>query len=77
MVCTTLPCDKRFKHQGSGSKRCDTATRRDDEQWQMGHIKFDVMGVRKPLLSTSAVKRPGESVIFIHDHERIISVPRQ
>ena len=35
-------------------------------------ITFDVMNVRKPLLSTSALKRRGVTVIFNHDYDRII-----
>ena len=33
---------------------------------------FDVMSVRKPLLSTSALKRRGVTTIFNHDNDRII-----
>ena len=35
-------------------------------------ISFDVMNVRKPLLSTSALKRRGATIIFNHDYDRII-----
>ena len=35
-------------------------------------IAFDVMNVRKPLLSTSALKRRGVTIIFNHDFDRII-----
>ena len=36
-------------------------------------ITFDVMNVRKPLLSTSALKHRGVTIIFInHDYDRII-----
>ena len=35
-------------------------------------ITFDVMGVRKPLLSTSALKHRGVTIIFNHDYDRII-----
>ena len=35
-------------------------------------ITFDVMNVRKPLLSTSALKHRGVTLIFNHDHDRII-----
>ena len=35
-------------------------------------ITFDVMSVRKPLLSTSALKRRGVAIIFGHDYDRII-----
>ena len=35
-------------------------------------ITFDVMNVRKPLLSTSALERRGVTIIFIHDCDRII-----
>ena len=34
-------------------------------------ITFDVMSVRKPLLSTSARKRRGVTIIFNHDYDRI------
>ena len=34
-------------------------------------ITFDVMSVRKPLLSTSALKRRGVTIIFNHDNDRI------
>ena len=34
-------------------------------------ITFDVMNVRKPLLSTSALKRRGVTIIFNHDYDRI------
>ena len=43
-----------------------------------GHVmsnsdrRFDVMNVRKPLLSTSALKHCGVTVIFNHDYDRII-----
>ena len=35
-------------------------------------ITFDVMNVRKPLLSTSALKRRGVTIIFNQDYDRII-----
>ena len=35
-------------------------------------ITFDVMSVRKPLLSTSALKRRGVTIILNHDYDRII-----
>ena len=35
-------------------------------------ITFDVVSVRKPLLSTSALKRRGVTIIFNHDDDRII-----
>ena len=35
-------------------------------------ITFDVMNVRKPLLSTFALKRHGVTIIFNHDYDRII-----
>ena len=35
-------------------------------------ITFDVMSVRKPLLSTSALKRRGVAIIFNHGYDRII-----
>ena len=35
-------------------------------------ITFDAMNVRKPLLSTSALKRRGVTIIFNHDYDRII-----
>ena len=35
-------------------------------------ITFDVMNVRKPLLSTSALKHRGVTIIFNHDNDRII-----
>ena len=35
-------------------------------------ITFDVMSVRKPLWSTSALKRRGATIIFNHDYDRII-----
>ena len=35
-------------------------------------ITFDVTNVRKPLLSTSALKRRGVTIIFNHDYDRII-----
>ena len=35
-------------------------------------ITFDVMSVRKPLLSTSVLKRRGVTIIFNHDYDRII-----
>ena len=35
-------------------------------------ITVDVMSVRKPLLSTSAPKRRGVTIIFNHDYDRII-----
>ena len=35
-------------------------------------ILFDVMNVRKPLLSTSALKQRGVTIIFNHDYDRII-----
>ena len=38
-------------------------------------ITFDVMNVRKPLLSTSALKRRGVTIIFNHDYDRIIFRP--
>ena len=35
-------------------------------------ITFDVMNVRKPFLSTSALKHSGVTIIFNHDYDRII-----
>ena len=35
-------------------------------------ITFDVMNVRKPLLSTSALKHRGVTIIFNHDYDSII-----
>ena len=35
-------------------------------------ITFDVMNVRKPLLSTSALRHRGVTIIFNHDHDGII-----
>ena len=35
-------------------------------------ITFDVMNVRKPLLSTSALKHRGVTIIFNHDYDRLI-----
>ena len=35
-------------------------------------ITFDVMNVRKPLLSTSALKHPGVTIIFNDDYDRIM-----
>ena len=35
-------------------------------------ITLDVMTVRKPLLSTSALKRRGVTILFNHDYDRII-----
>ena len=40
-------------------------------------ITFDAMSVRKPLLSTSALKRRGVTIIFNHDYDRIIFGTRQ
>ena len=34
-------------------------------------VTFDVRSVRKPLLSTSALKRRGVTIIFNHDYDRI------
>ena len=35
-------------------------------------ITFDLMNVRKPLLSTSALKHRGVTIIFNHDYDRVI-----
>ena len=35
-------------------------------------ITFEVLNVRKPLLSTSALKHRGVTIIFSHDYDRII-----
>ena len=35
-------------------------------------ITFDVMSVRKPLLSTSALKRKGVTIVCNRDYDRII-----
>ena len=35
-------------------------------------ITFDVMNLRKPLLSTSALNHRGVTIIFNHDYDRII-----
>ena len=47
---------------------------RDDEQRRriLIQITFDVMNVREPLLSTSALKHRGVTIIFNHDYDRII-----
>ena len=55
----------------------NNATLRHFEKWCMDtqiliQITFDVMSVRKPFLSTSALKRRGVTIIFNHDYDRII-----
>ena len=40
-------------------------------------ITIDVMNVRKPLLTTSALERRGVTIIFNHDYDRIIFETRQ
>ena len=59
-------------HCNTTDKKCVRA--RDDEQWKTNFIQitFDVMNVRKPLLSTSALKHRGVAIIFNHDYDRII-----
>ena len=55
-----------LQHYGQTSVRtCD------DEQWNT-NFTFDAMNVRKPLLSTSPLKRRGVTIIFNHDYDRII-----
>ena len=39
-------------------------------------ITFDVVGVRKPLLSTSTLKRRGVTIIFNQDDDRIFFLER-
>ena len=82
MVRTAIPCDKRLKHQSNGSRRRGATTQQTDsclwthdgEQWQTSflHITFDVMSVRRPLLSTFALKRQRITIVFNHDYDRII-----
>ena len=78
-----IPCDKRLKHQSNGNRRRGATTRQTDnclwthdgEQWQTSfffQITFDVMSVRRPLLSTFALKRQRITIVFNHDYDRII-----
>ena len=82
VVCTTISNGEFYKRRRSGSEQRGTATLRKKVVY--GHvmtnsgkriliqITFDVMNVRKPLLSTSALKHRGVTIIFNHDYDRII-----
>ena len=68
--------------RSSGCKRRGAATlwsesgvpTRDDNQWPtiLTQITFDVMSVRNPILSTSALTRRVSSIIFNLDYDRFI-----
>ena len=63
------------EQRGNATLRTKSGVRaRDDEQWKTNFDPdtFDVMNVRKPLLSTSALKHRGVTIIFNHDCDRII-----
>ena len=53
-------------------KWCTGTTVRNRGKRILIQITFDVMNVRKPLLSTSALKQRGVTIIFNLDFDRII-----
>ena len=81
LVCTAISNGEFYKRQRCGSEQRGTAT---PQKMVYGHvttnsgrrilipITFDVMNVRKPLLSTSALKHRGVTIIFNDDYDRII-----
>ena len=82
VVCTAISNGEFYKRRRCGSEQRGTATLRTKVVY--GHvmtnsgkriliqITFDVMNVRKPLLSTSALKRRGVTILFNHGYGRII-----
>ena len=83
LVCTAISNGEFYKRRSCGSEQRGTATLRT-KKVVCGHemtnsgrrilivITFDMMKVRKPLLSTSALKHRGVTIIFNHDYDRII-----
>ena len=82
LVCTEISHGEFYKRRCCGSEQRGTATLRTKVVY--GHVMtnsgkrililstFDVMNVRKPLLSISALKHRGVTIIFNHDYDRII-----
>ena len=82
MVCTAISNGEFYKRRRCGSEQRGTATLWTNMVY--GHvttnsgrriviqITFYVMNVRKLLLSTSALKHRGVTIIFNHDYDRII-----
>ena len=82
LVRTAISNGEFYKRRSCGSEQRGTATLRTNSGF--GHvmtnsgrriliqITFDVMNVRKLLLSTSALKRRGVTIIFNHDYDRTI-----
>ena len=76
------PCERLFEHQGdckidvepqhSGQKVFRRHVTADSGRRVMTQIKFDVMSVREPLSSISALKRQEVTISFSHNHDRII-----
>ena len=82
LVCPAISNGELYKRRCCASEQRGTATlrtkrgvrARDDEQWKTNliTITFDVMNVRKHLLSTSALEHRGVTIIFNHYYDRII-----
>ena len=82
LVCTEISNGEFYRRRCCGSEQRGTATLRTKVVY--GHVMtnsgkrililstFDVMNVRKPLLSISALKHRGVTIIFNHDDDRII-----
>ena len=82
VVCTAISNGEFYKRRCCGSEQ--RGLQHSGQKVVYGHvmmnsgkqiliqITFDVMNVRKPLLSTSALKHRGVTIIFNHDYDRII-----
>ena len=79
LVCTAISNGEFYNRRRCGSEQRGTATLRTKSGLRthsgrriLIQITFDVMNVRKPLLSTSALKHRGVTIIFNHDYHSII-----
>ena len=63
-----FPMWQRTKQRGTATLRTKSGV---SAKRILIHITFDVMNVRERLLSTSALKHRGVTIIFNHDYDRI------
>ena len=68
-VCRSLSC---AFPSGGNTKSMSKIVAKSSSRRVVIQITFDVMSVRKPLLSTSALNRRGVTIIFNHNYNRII-----
>ena len=75
LVCTAISNGEFYKRRMAAN---NVALQHYGQKVISGHVmsnsdrRFDVKNVRKPLLSTSALKHCGVTIIFNHDYDRII-----